>query len=364
MRGRHRFAIPFFRYLDEEGRPEDSLPLWTRDHDLLKAIYESMVLTRTFDQKAIALQRTGQLGTYPSTLGQEAIGTCIGLAMAAEDVLVPYYRDSAAQVLRGMGWEEILLYWGGDERGGNANIHSRDLPVCVPVATQLSQAAGVATAMTIKGHAGATVVTCGDGATSKGDFLEALNVAGVWHLPLVVVINNNQWAISVPLDQQTATASLAQKAIAAGIDGVQVDGNDAIAVYDALNNALVKARHNAQATLIEAVTYRLSDHTTADDASRYRSQDEVRKNWRHEPILRFRNFLHGLELWDVEQEQALLQNCQKTVDAAVDKYLAQKPEAPEAMIDYLYEFVPASLESQRAAIIAKAASLNKNHQGA
>ena len=364
MRGRHRFAIPFFRYLDEEGRPEDNLPPWTRDHGLLKAIYENMVLIRTFDQKAIALQRTGQLGTYPSTLGQEAIGTCIGLAMAAEDVLVPYYRDSAAQTLRGVGLEEILQYWGGDERGGNANTDSRDLPVCVPVATQLSQAAGVAMAMKIKGQSGVTVATCGDGATSKGDFLEALNVAGVWRLPLVVVINNNQWAISVPLRQQTATPTLAQKALAAGIDGVQVDGNDAIAVYDALNSGLEKARHDARATLIEALTYRLSDHTTADDASRYRDQDEVRKNWKHEPILRFRNFLHGLELWDTQQEQALLQRCQKTVDAAVKRYLACGPEAPEALIDYLHEFVPAALEGQREAIITKAAALDKNPGGA
>ena len=359
MRGRHRFSIPFLRYLDYQGRPDTPLPAWTEQNEVLLSIYENMVLARTLDQKAIALQRTGQLGTYPSILGQEAIGVCIGLAMSANDVLVPYYRDAPAQMIRGMQLEEILLYWGGDERGGNFNSASQDLPPCVPIATQLSQAAGIATAMKIKKENRVTVATCGDGATSKGDFMEALNVAGVWNLPIVFVINNNQWAISAPLKEQTATATLAQKAIAAGIDGIEVDGNDPIAVYEAVSTAIEQARKEHRPTLVEALSYRLSDHTTADDASRYRDQEEVKNQWKQEPIARFRNFMHEQNIWDANQEQDLQQRCQARVESAVDKYLNMTPEPPEAMIDYLYEFLPAALESQREAIISKAESLSR-----
>ncbi len=358
MRGRHRFAIPFLQYLDTHGEVDVPLPAWTSDIERLQKLYEQMVLARTLDQKAVALQRTGQLGTYPSTLGQEAVGVAIGLAMQADDVLVPYYRDAIAQILRGMPPENILLFWGGEERGSDPGGASQDFPPCVPVATQLSHAAGVATAMKLRNESRVTLVTCGDGATSKGDFMESLNLAGVWQLPLVVVINNNQWAISVPLKQQTAAQSLAQKAIAAGIDGTQVDGNDVIAVYDAVKTALDKARKLRQPSLIEAVSYRLSDHTTADDASRYRDQKELNVHWAEEPIGRFQHFLHTRGYWDEAREKALQAHCRETVDAVVAAYLAAEAENPEAIIDYLYAFLPAALEEQREAIGRKAEVLN------
>ena len=358
MRGRQQFSIHFLQYLDPEGNLDLPLPEWTTDRPLLLSIYENMVLARLLDQKAVALQRTGQMGTYPSILGQEAISVCTGLAMAKNDVLVPYYRDAPAQIIRGMSPAEIFMYWGGDERGGNLNTVSRDLPICVPIATQLTQAAGVATALKIKGEDSVVVTSCGDGATSKGDFMEALNLAGVWDLPIVFVINNNRWAISVPLAQQTRAATLAQKAIAAGIEGIQVDGNDPIAVYEAITQAIERARQDQTPTLIEALSYRLCDHTTADDASRYRDADELKAHWQEEPILRFQQFLHQQGLWDAEREMALQSRCQQTIDQAVEEYLAVKAEPATAIIDYLHAFLPYTLESQRSEIQQKEAPVN------
>ena len=352
MRGRQQFSTHFLQYLDAAGNLDLPLPEWTRDSALLIAIYENMVLARLLDQKAIALQRTGQMGTYPSLLGQEAISVCTGLAMSQHDVLVPYYRDAPAQIIRGMSAAEIFMYWGGDERGGNLNKASRDLPICVPIATQLTQAAGVATALKIKGEDGVVVTSCGDGATSKGDFMEALNLAGVWDLPLVFIINNNGWAISVPLAQQTRAATLAQKALAAGIEGIQVDGNDPIAVYEAIRQAIAGAREN-KPSVIEALSYRLCDHTTADDASRYRDADELKAHWQEEPILRFQQFLHQQGLWNAEREKALQQHCQQVIDAAVETYLAVETEPNSAIIDYLHAFLPYALESQRCEIQQK-----------
>ncbi|MBQ0719672.1 MAG: pyruvate dehydrogenase (acetyl-transferring) E1 component subunit alpha [Gammaproteobacteria bacterium] len=358
MRGRQQFSIQFLQYLDPEGNLDLPLPAWTDNTPLLHAIYENMVLARLLDQKAVALQRTGQMGTYPSILGQEAISVCTGLAMAEHDVLVPYYRDAPTQIIRGTSPAEIFMYWGGDERGGNLNRASRDLPICVPIGTQLTQAAGVATALKIKGEEAVVVTSCGDGATSKGDFMEALNVAGVWDLPIVFIINNNRWAISMPLAQQTRAATLAQKAIAAGIDGIQVDGNDPIAVYEAISKAIQRARESHQPTLIEALSYRLCDHTTADDASRYRDGEELKAHWKEEPIRRFQEFLHQQGLWDADREKTLQQQCQQVIDAALDEYLAMEDEPDSAIVDYLHAFLPYAMESQRSAIQQRASEEN------
>ena len=175
-----------------------------------------MMLTRLFDYKAVALQRTGMLNTYASTLGQEAISVGIGASMQREDVFCPFYRDYAAQLMRGVKMSEILSFWKGNEWGNHFSECPLDFPICVPIATQLLHAAGVATAFKLRKQAKVAVSICGDGATSEGDFYEAINVAGVWQLPVVFVIDNNQWAISVPRKHQTDAQTLAQKAIAAG----------------------------------------------------------------------------------------------------------------------------------------------------
>ena len=230
-----------------------------------------MVLTRAFDLKAVSLQRTGRLGTYAVSLGQEAVSVGVASAMRQEDVLLPSYRDNGTLLWRGVKMEEILLYWGGDERGNLSSGPAHDFPFCVPVGSQAPHAAGVAYAFKFRKEPRVAVCLLGDGATSKGDVYEAMNFAGVQKLPLVFVVNNNQWAISVPLKLQTACETLAQKAIAAGFAGEQVDGNDVIAVRDAAEQAIAAARNGQGPRLIEALTYRLGDHTTADDAARYRA---------------------------------------------------------------------------------------------
>ena len=251
----HDPEIPFTRYLDADGRPCAELPPCAEDAELLERLYRQMVLTRLFDQKAVALQRTGRIGTYAPTLGQEAIGVALGALMRAEDVLVPYYRDTAVQLMRGVRMEEILLYWGGDERGSDfADPAAReDFPLCVPIATQALHACGVASAFKMRGQPRVAVTTCGDGATSKGDFLEALNVAGAWQLPVLFVVNNNQWAISVPRGIQCGAPTLAQKALGAGFVGEQVDGNDILAVHARMQAALERARQIGRASCRERV---------------------------------------------------------------------------------------------------------------
>ena len=201
-----------------------------------------MVLARLFDLKAVSLQRTGRLGTYAVSLGQEAVSVGIASAMRQEDVLLPSYRDNAALLWRGVKMEEILLFWGGDERGNHFSGPVQDFPFCVPVGSQAPHAAGVAYAFKLRKEPRVAVCLFGDGATSKGDVWEAMNFAGVHKLPVVFVINNNQWAISVPLQLQTASETLAQKAIAAGFHGEQVDGNDVVAVRAAAEAAIAAAR--------------------------------------------------------------------------------------------------------------------------
>src|SRR5215213_2219500 len=250
-----------------------------------------MVLMRTYDAKAIALQRTGQLGTYAPILGQEAIQAGVGSAMKSDDVFLMTYREQGVQLMRGVTMKELLLYWSGDERGSDYAGPRRDFPICITIAAHATHAAGAAYAIKLKREQRAVVCALGDGATSKGDFYEGMNAAGAWQLPLVFLVTNNQWAISVPRKAQSAAETLAQKGIAAGIPSEQIDGNDLIAVRDAMDRALARARSGGGPSLIEALSYRLSDHTTADDASRYRSADEVADAWKREPLMRVRTYL-------------------------------------------------------------------------
>lgn len=306
-----------------------------------------MVLTRTFDEKAVALQRTGRLGTYASSLGQEAVAVGVASAMRPEDVFLPSFREQGAQIWRGVSLKEALLYWGGDERGSAFEAQKEDFPVCVPVGTQFPHAAGVATAFQLRSEKRVAVAVGGDGATSKGDFYEALNIAGVWKLPAVFIINNNQWAISVPRSAQTAAETLAQKAIAAGMPGEQVDGNDAIAVHEAASRAIERARNGGGPGLVEAVSYRLSDHTTADDARRYREDKDVSAHWKEDPVARLRKYLVSKDAWSKSDEEKLIAECAQTVSAAVDEYLSEGVAPVSDMFDYLYAECPPDLERQR-----------------
>ncbi|WP_439922845.1 pyruvate dehydrogenase (acetyl-transferring) E1 component subunit alpha [Nitrobacter sp. JJSN] len=342
-----RFEVRYRNYLAPDGAIIRPLPAFAANADLLVSLYRAMVLVRAFDLKAVALQRTGRLGTYAASLGQEAVAVGVASAMRAEDVLLPSYRDNAALIWRGVKLEEILLFWGGDERGNHFSGPAHDFPFCVPVGSQAPHAAGVAYAFKLRREPRVAVCLFGDGATSKGDVAEAMNFAGVHKLPVVFVITNNQWAISVPLRLQTAAATLAQKAIAAGFIGEQVDGNDAVAMHAATADAIAAARDGRGPRLIEAVTYRLGDHTTADDAARYRPAEEVQAHWKDEPVGRLRTYLVGHSAWDKTKEEQLVAECQTRIETAVERYLATGPRPPETMFDHLYATLPPVYAAQR-----------------
>ena len=342
-----QFEIPYYQYLNESSTPDGELPQFAKDQKQLLHLYRLMVLIRLFDSKAIALQRTGKLGTYPSTRGQEATFVGMGAALAKDDLFVPYYRDFGTLIQRGAKLSDFLLYWGGDERGNSFGPDNQDFPFSVPVGSQPLHAAGIATAFKIRNQKRAVAVVCGEGGTSEGDFYEAMNIAGVWKLPVVFIVNNNQWAISVPRSAQSAAQTIAQKAIAAGFAGEQVDGNDVIAVRDRVEAALKKAREQNEPTLVEILSYRQSDHTTADDARRYEPEGIRDKEWVKEPIARLRRYLESLQWWDEEQEQKLLADCAVEVDAAAAEYQSITPQAPESMFDHLYATLPDIYHEQR-----------------
>jgi len=353
MRTVASFEIHFHGFLDADGVACADLPAFARHSATLRELYRLIRLTRVFDTKAVALQRTGQLGTYASVLGQEAIGVGFGTAMQASDVLVPGYREHAAQIARGVTLTELLIYWGGDERGSDFAGPREDFPVAIPVASQCCHAVGAAAAFQTRGEARAAVVTLGDGATSKGDFYESLNIAGAWRLPALFVVSNNQWAISVPRRDQCAAETLAQKAIAAGVPGLQVDGNDVVAVRWAAEQALARARAGEGPTLIEALTYRMQDHTTADDAKRYRDPAEVERHRALDPIERLRKHLVSEHGWSTSDEACVESDCVTQLQQALDGYAALPPAGPEALFDYLYAELPGALAAQREAVIAE-----------
>lgn len=351
-----RFEIGYRRCLDPHGKPVATLPDFAADPARLVALYRALVRARAFDAKAVALQRTGRLGTYASAIGQEAVSVGVASAMRGEDVLLPSFREHGGQLLRGASPVELFLYWGGDERGNVFAGPREDFPVSVPVGSHVPHAAGVALAFKLRREKRVAVAIFGDGATSKGDVAEALNIAGVWRLPAIFVVSNNQWAISVPRRLQSAAETLAQKAIAAGIPGEQVDGNDVIAVRAAASAAIERARQGEGPSLLEALTYRLGDHTTADDASRYRDDAQVTLRWQEEPLLRLRRYLTEAGRWSREDEEHLLRETAAEIDAAADAYLATPPQAPETIFDYTFAAAPAALARQREAMLAAAAA--------
>lgn len=356
-------SIPYYQLLNHQSKIQAGNDDYQVQPQTLLDFYQQMVLTRTFDQKAISLQRTGRLGTYASSLGQEAIGTALGNAMQANDVLVPTYREYGAQLARGVKMSSLLLYWGGDERGmafeEGAVDCQQDMPICVPIASQTCHAVGIAYAMQLRNENRVTVCVLGDGATSKGDFYEALNAAGVWQLPLVFVIANNQWAISLPREAQSHTESLAQKAWAGGIHAEQVDGNDVLASYERFHHAIEQARQQKGPQLIEALTFRLSDHTTADDASRYRSADLVEKQWQFEPIKRLKNYLLTEQMISVQQLEVIQSQCSERVNHAVNEYLNTPAMHPSSMFDHLYAELPAVYQIQRDEIVRRTSTAPK-----
>ncbi|MGV8959948.1 MAG: pyruvate dehydrogenase (acetyl-transferring) E1 component subunit alpha [Stenotrophomonas sp.] len=350
------FQIHYLQYLGADGTlVRNDLPEALRDPRALLPMFKQMLAVRVFDTKAVALQRTGKLGTFASCLGHEAAHVGIGAAMRPGDVLAPSYREYGAMFMRGVRPRDVLMYWGGDERGSDYDRNSdaaRDFPICVPISTQCLHAAGAALSFKLRGMEQVAVSVCGDGGSSKTDFYAALNSAGAYKLPLILCVVNNGWAISVPRSAQTGAETLAQKGLAGGLFCLQVDGNDLIAVMAAMLQARERALAGDGGTVLELLTYRLSDHTTADDARRYRDDAEVKEAWLLEPMIRLRKYLTDQGVWSDAEEKAWLAECGVHVDEEVNTYLNCPVQPVEAMFDYLYADPPPDLLAQRAEAIA------------
>lgn len=346
------FSIDWLQLLDEQGEIDTALLSDTQQFTgkTLKSFYESMVLIRAIDEKALNLQRTGRMGTYASIRGQEAIQVGSAAALQPSDWFFPAFRATGLSVLRGTSIKTIYQYWSGDERGSVVPEGLNDFPISIPVGTHIPHAVGAAWAARYKKDMIAVMTTFGDGATSKGDFHEGLNFAGVFKLPVVFVCQNNQWAISVPLSRQTASATIAQKSIAYGFEGIQVDGNDVLAVYVTVKDALEKARRGEGPTLIECLTYRLNDHTTADDASRYRTDEEVATWRKKDPVLRLKTHIEKHFAWSQANETALQEEVDRRIAEAVTAFETTEPLSPLQMFDTLFESLSPELQKQRATL--------------
>ncbi|HXH84714.1 MAG TPA: pyruvate dehydrogenase (acetyl-transferring) E1 component subunit alpha [Candidatus Tectomicrobia bacterium] len=337
-----RFQVEFLSILDSDGTLDAALePAIPPDE--LKRLHRAMLLGRRLDERMVRLQRQGRIGTFAPIKGQEASQLGAVAALRPADWMVPSFRETAAMIWRGWPIEKLLMFFAGYLEGGQPAPEQHDLPITIPVATQLPHAVGLAYAAQYRGDDVVVMVFFGDGATSEGDFHEALNFAGVWHVPVVFVCQNNQWAISVPLKKQTHSRTLAQKALAYGLPGLQVDGNDVLAVHAAAREAVDRARAGDGPTLIECVTYRLSMHTTADDPTKYRSEEEVRAWEEKDPLTRFAAYLRAKGLLD----EGLEAEVDAEIAAAVRRFEAAPKPDPLTMFDHVYAELPPHLKQQR-----------------
>ena len=292
-----RFTVDYLSILDSDGTLDAALEPDLPPEQLAK-MYRAMLLARRLDERMVRLQRQGRVGTFAPLKGQEASQIGSVAALTPRDWMVPSFRETAAMLWRGWPIEKMLMFFAGYLEGGQPAPGQRDLPITIPVATQLPHAVGLAYGAQYKDDDAVVMVYFGDGATSEGDFHEAANYAGVWHVPVVFLCQNNQWAISVPLKKQTHSRTIAQKALAYGFPGIQVDGNDLLAVYAATREAVERARAGDGPTLIECVTYRLAMHTTADDPTKYRTSEEVAEWERKDPLTRLTAYMKKKGLYD------------------------------------------------------------------
>jgi len=337
-----RFHVDYLSILDSDGNVDTALEPELSPAEL-KRLYRAMLLGRRLDERMVRLQRQGRIGTFAPIKGQEASQLGTVSCLRPSDWMVPSFRETAAMIWRGWPIEQLLLFFAGYLEGGRPAPEQHDLPITIPVATQIPHAVGLAYAAQYRGDDAVVMTYFGDGATSEGDFHEALNFAGVWHVPAVFVVQNNQWAISVPLKKQTHSRTIAQKALAYGIPGLQVDGNDVLAVYAACHEAVERARGGDGPTLIECVTYRLGVHTTADDPTKYRTAEEVEAWERKDPLTRFTAYLKKKRLLD----EGLEDEVDKEIAAAVQRFEALGAAEPLTMFEHVYAELPAHLKAQR-----------------
>lgn len=339
------FEVDYLQILDQNGNCDEKLmPRLTNDE--IKKLYEWMVYSRIFDDVALKLQREGRMLTYASIRGQEAAQIGPAFAMRSEDWLFPAFRENGAMMVKGITATALYQYWGGDERGMNIPEGVNCFTISIPVGTHIPHAVGRAWASKLKGEKAVSVVFFGDGATSKADFHEGLNFAGVFKVPLVAVIQNNQWAISVPVSRQTASQTLAQKTISYGFTGMKVDGNDVFAMYRAAREALDHARSGKGPILIEAYTYRIQHHTTADDWTKYRSQEEVNEWIKKDPIDRLRKYMQRKGLWTDDYEKKVMADSQARIDRAVKEMEAIPAPELEDIFKYTYAEMTKNLQDQ------------------
>lgn len=349
---RHRLVVPdtveYLSILDHQGNLDQELEPHLGDEQLID-LYRAMLLGRRFDERMLDLQRQGRIGTFPPIKGQEAaqMGAIVNLRPC--DWFVPSFREVAAELWRGRSPESVLLYYNGFNEGTLLPAGQRDLPMAVPVGSQILHAVGLGRAAGYRGTDEVVLCFFGDGATSEGDFHEGLNFAAVYRTPVIFVCQNNQWAISTPLKKQTATANLALKALAYGMPGIQVDGNDVLAVYAATREAVERARNGGGPTLIECITYRIMMHTTADDPKRYRTEEEVAVWQERDPLTRFAAYLQRRGTLDADRRDQLEADVLAQIQAAVERAEQQMAELGEPLVlfEHLYAELPPNLRAQR-----------------
>jgi len=345
--------------LDPEGRIVDQESVKKISKEDVHKMYKTMVFTRLWNSKALSLQRQGRMGTLASVRGQEASNVGMGFALGPDDWYCPSFREYGAMFVRGAKPAELYRYWGGDEHGARLADNSRMLPVCITVGSHLCHAVGIAWGAKIRSEKLAVLSSSGDGSTSQGDFSESLNFAGVFKLPVVFAIQNNHWAISVPVQKQTASETIAQKACAYGIEGVRVDGNDIFAVYATVKKLLDQARSDFKPALVELVTYRMDDHTTADDASRYRTE-EMLAPWREkDPIDRMRKYLKAEQSWSEKDEENLVGECTAKVERAVQDYEEFPHPEPTDIFNHAYKEMPWNLKEEKEEMVRHLGQLER-----
>lgn len=341
-----KFSVEHLQILDEKGNVDKKLmPKLTNDQ--IKQLYRFMALTRAFDIKAWNLQRQGRIGTYAPIIGQEASDVGSAFALGKEDWIFPTYRNMGAYITKGMPLHMLLQYWGGDERGQKIPDDMNIFTLSIPVGTQPLHAVGFAWAAKKKKAKFATIVYSGEAGTSTGDFNEAMNFAGVFKIPVVFIVENNQYAISLSRKRQSAAETFAQKAIAFGFEGIQVDGNDVFAVYKAVKDAVDKAKAGKGPTFIECFTYRMGHHTTADDSKRYRSNKELKEWEKRDPISRLRTYMEKNNLWSKKDEEALLEEVNEKVEKAVKDFEAVERAEPAEILDFMFKDLTQPLKEQK-----------------
>lgn len=312
----------------------------------LMGLYRWMVLGRVFSERMVSLQRQGRMGTFGPLHGQEA--TTVGLAapLQEKDWLVGSYREILSYMVKGVPTKAIMELYRG-YIGANYPKEARCLPIQIVLATQMLHATGIAMGIKYDNEPQVAVGICGDGASSEGDFNESLNFAGVFKAPIVFVVQNNGWAISVPRSKQTAAEYIAHRGPAFGMPGYVVDGNDIFAVYKLVSDSVARARAGEGPTLIEALTYRLASHSTADDPKKYRTEEELNEWMQRDPIVRFRTFLLGQSILSEKDDEVLREEVSAEMQQVVDELEAQSPPRVEQIFDIVYEQPTPQLQAQR-----------------